>query len=670
MKSNRQLFWGLCLLIICGCCLPAFGNDPAYEQRRTDYTNTALANFGGDAITLQAYQGVPLDSAVLNDMLAGIAAGTTSDFTIVKLIRILFFTNGTYDAQILPVLNSVPYWINKDDTVRNYWSENHMIMWMSSDWLLHEKYGRTIDNTLDARLRHYLELKVQYGFYEFFSSTYAPFSLSGLLNLADFAQDVQIKNLATLAAQRLLKDMLLLTNDKGVFFPVAGRNYSGKYENPYGQNHNNLIYLLTGFGEAPDGASHAGGFLASSTLPVDSVIASWTAELDTVYQIGHTLDSGFVLNSGMSAVDKVVFQWSSGAYFHPDVVQQTTQLLVDSNMWRHVDFELLRPISFISPQNFPSFSTNLSVVSKSSVISGQDIHIFKNNSVTLASVLDFWKGKVGFQQHTSMANVGTIAVYTASGEVKANWDDRNSDNANSHLPYVQQKKNLALIMYRPEPVPVILSNRFSNKDVALHWRDSDFDEVAEDSLWLIGREENSYVAVRRSCIGEINNVRACETSGGQTWALMVGDSIMYGSFSNFKDIIHQSQFTEEWYYDSLAAQSVYYAKITVDTLSIEYAWGVDSVATGIRNATSGDSGFNIFPNPANDKITLNLSAFTNQAVTIKVLNSIGQEVYYEQLSNITADLKTINTTNWSAGIYMVLVENQQQRFVQKLSKVE
>src|SRR5690606_19378484 len=103
------------------------------------------------------------------------------------------------------------------------------------------------------------------GFYEFFSSTYAPYAFSGLVNLADFSQDVQIKNLATQAAQKLLSDILLLTNDKGVFYPVAGRNYPGRYITPYHQNINNVIYLLTGFGEAPQGgASAAGPFLATS----------------------------------------------------------------------------------------------------------------------------------------------------------------------------------------------------------------------------------------------------------------------------------------------------------------------------------------------------------------------------------------------------------------------
>ncbi len=154
---------------------------------------------------------------------------------------------------------------------------------------------------------------------------------------------------------------------------------------------------------------------------------------------------------------------------------------------------------------------------------------------------------------------------------------------------------------------------------------------------------------------------------GRLW---VGDSAMYDSFSNFQNIIHQSQFTEEWYFDSLTSQSVYYAKIVADTLAIEYAWGVDSVTTGIQNSTISNPGFSIFPNPANDKFTLNLSSFMNQPITIRVLNMLGQEVYSEKLSNLRIDRKTINTASWSEGIYMVIVENQQKLFTQKLSKKE
>lgn len=591
------------------------------------------------------------------------------DFDIVKLVRVLFFSNGAYDSLIVPALNQFPYWVRKGDTLHGFWSENHMIMWMSSNWLLHERYGRAIDSTLHKRLRHYLELKVRYGFYEFFSSVYAPYCLSGLLNLADFSQDTEIKTLAIQAAQRLLKDLLMLTNDRGVFYPAAGRNYYGKYENPFGQNHSNLIYLLTGFGPAPTSASHAGGFLASSTLPVDDVINSWTPFLDTIYHIGHSLDSGFVINSSMYYVDKIIFQWSSGAYFHPDVSVETATLLRDSSLWDHVDFAPLRMLSSLPVQSIHDLTLQYPSISTSSVICEENVAIFKHNSITLSSIQNFWKGRLGYQQMPCVANIGTTAVLTASGIVESDWGNRTESTNNQHLPYVKQKNNVALIMYRPEPKPAFLN--YNNPEVALHWMDADFNEIINDSMWLIGRQDENYIGVRRSCIGEINGVRACNIPNGQTWVFIVGDAGMYGNFINFKTLIGNSQFEEKWYYDSLTSQSVYYAKINMDTITVEYAWGVDStINTGIKDKNPEKPGLNVFPNPAMDEVTIDLSAFSDLPLTLTISNIFGQKIYEEKNIKITGKEKNIGLKSLNAGIYMICVENNMQRYTMKVLKKE
>ncbi len=648
MRSTFKLFSLLTVLTFC-CFKTTLANNAVYEQRRQDYIDTSLTYSGENKLVLQAYRGLPLDTAALNLVLNRVPTRETADFDIIHLIRILFLTTGTYDAQILPVLNPIHFWINYGDTLHNYFSENHGVMWMGSEWLLHEKYNRSIDNRLEARLKHYLQVKVQFGFYEFFSSTYAPFELGGLLNLADFSQDPLIKNLAAEASQILLKEFLLLTNDRGTFFPVAGRNYPARYETAYGQNHNDLIFLMTGFGPSPQRASHAGPFLASTDLPMDSVIASWRPFENFTMHNGHSLDTGFIINAALTTTDRVVFQWSSGAYFHPSVVQETAQLLLDSNLWAQNDFALLAPLSSIPPQDMPALANNLSSISKSGGLFEANISIFKNHSITLSSILDFWKGKVGFQQYPCVANVGTTAVYTGSGEVKPNWQDRNPNNQNTHLPYVEQHKNVSLIMYRPEDVPPVLGANFAFKDVALHWKDADFDEAVEDSMWLIGRQQQSYVAVRRACIGEINGIRACPTSVGQTWVIMVGDSSMYGNFTNFQSVVHQSQFEERWYLDTLSSQYVYYAKVIVDTTTIDYAWGVDSLATGIPKLGEDNSHWTIYPNPANTTLQVDLKEIYGPT-TFQIYNTLG-ELFYTNTAN--DKLVTISTQSLSNGMYVL-----------------
>jgi hypothetical protein len=656
---NKYLLKLIVSVVLAMLTISVFGQG--FEARRAQYIDSTLANTNRHAITIQAYEGVIVDQQTLDEIYDEIQTRSTIDFAIVQLIRVMMLSNGAFDTEMIPVLNSVPYWINHSDTTRGYWSENHMIMWMSSDWIMHEYTGRPTDANLEERLKHYLNLKINYGFYEYFSSTYAPYCLSGMLNLADFAQDQEIKNLAIAASKRLMKDLLMITNDQGVFHPVAGRNYPGKYLKPHGQNHSSIIWLLTGLGTAPSKASHCGGFLASTSVDFSEASDTWTNELDTIYHIGHSLEEGFIINQSLSSLNRIIFQWSSGAYFLPEVITETVSLLVDSNMWHHVDFDLLLPLAGFPIESYPGMSEDLSVASKSSLNSEADIAIFKNRSVTLCSNQDFWKGKLGYQQWPVCASSGTSAVYTASGAVEPDWTDRTSNNVNYHLPYVEQSHNVSLVMYRPESMSPILP--FADQDVALHWLDTVFDEIVEDNLWIIGREADGYVAVRRSCTDIVNGVRACETDAGQSWVFVVGNETMYGSFNNFQNLVSQSQYEETWTID-VNGDSTYYASIQFDSIFIDYNWG-PLFHTGIDEANNRGL-FQMYPNPARENVTIGLDEFGEKA-QVMIMNSLGQTVY-SQTAVASQKQPCISISNWSSGLYSVTIWDDEKRLTQRFVK--
>ena len=625
-------------------------NDSIYEARRMAYIDTALLYPGSDAMPIQAYMGVPIDSATLQAMLNGVATGQTSDFEYEQLVRILILAPGVYDSLILPYLRPVHYWVNNGDTLDCYWSENHMIQWMSSNWLLHEYYGIPADVNLRARLVHYLQMKIQYNYYEFFSSVYNPYCLAGLLNLADFSQDTVVKNLAVQASQRLMKNFLILTTDQGVFYPTAGRNYADKYDAPYGQNHNNVIWLLTGLGQAPGGASHCGGFLSTSTIPVDPVIQTWVPVLDTTYIVGQTLDSAYAQNDFLDSVDRIVFQWSAGAYFNPEFAEESFVLISDSTLWHNSVFSVFEPLSTLPPSLVPSIASQLSVASLSSELYSDTLVVYKHNSISLSSVQNYWPGKWGYQQYPCVAAVGTAAVYTGSGQVAYDWNNRSATNQNDDLPYVKQVKNVALLMYRPQYKSSLLGP--SDSTVALHWYVGDYTEVRNDSLWLLSRQANNYVAVRRGCLDQLDSLWICDklNPGGQSWVIIVGDSAMYGSFNNFQAVVDSSQFTEQWYYDTIAQQEVYYASITIDSINIQYAWGVDtSKNTGVQTVTPDQQGMNIYPNPANGNVNLALGSNAVNG-TVEVYNMIGQMVYQTPVSGTSVNF---STSQWGEGLYAV-----------------
>jgi hypothetical protein len=311
-------------------------------------------------------------------------------------------------------------------------------------------------------------------------------------------------------------------------------------------------------------------------------------------------------------------------------------------------------------EDYPILTAGLSGVTTSSVNTGVDVAIFKNGSVTLCSNEDFHKGKVGFQQWPVCASSGTSAVYTASGVVEPDWRDRGSNNANDHLPYVDQSHNVALIMYRPEKLPPVVP--FVNKDVALHWIDSVYDEILEDGMWLMGREGQGYVAVRRSCLGEINGVRACETNAGQTWVIVVGNEHMYGSFTSFQSAISSSQFMEEWLV-TLNGDSTYHASIQMDTIFIEHFWNPMEYV-GVE-AQAGKEQVKIWPNPTDDVLTLELQELSGP-LEITVTDVRGKEIL-RFIHN--EKQKTIDVTAWPSGMYFLNgTDAREQTFSSKLIK--
>jgi hypothetical protein len=144
---------------------------------------------------------------------------------------------------------------------------------------------------------------------------------------------------------------------------------------------------------------------------------------------------------------------------------------------------------------------------------------------------------------------------------------------------------------------------------------------------------------------------------------VVGNDAMYGSFSNFQNLISQSQFEETWSTD-VNGDSTYYASIEFDTISIDYEWG-PLVHTGIQEAYENGS-FRMWPNPATETLTVDLSAFEKSA-TISVVNNLGQVVYAKTISSAQNQF-SFPISNWADGLYSVTVRDENKVATQRLVK--
>ena len=87
------------------------------------------------------------------------------------------------------------------------------------------------------------------------------------------------------------------------------------------------------------------------------------------------------------------------------------------------------------------------------------------------------------------------------------------------------------------------------------------------------------------------------------------------------------------------------------------------VPSGIEDNTLAS--FDMFPNPANQSVSLDLTAFNGNDVTVSVLNTLGQRL--QSTAVVANGTQTLNIEGYAAGMYFVQVEMNGKTSTSKLS---
>lgn len=91
-----------------------------------------------------------------------------------------------------------------------------------------------------------------------------------------------------------------------------------------------------------------------------------------------------------------------------------------------------------------------------------------------------------------------------------------------------------------------------------------------------------------------------------------------------------------------------------------------SVGTSLVTATAG---FQLYPNPAGEKVFAEYTSGFNGTLKVTVINQLGQVVYATNRQAIAGETDTfeINSGNWPAGIYMMIIDDGTNRSSRKFS---
>mmetsp|Transcript_33345 Transcript_33345/g.40343 ORF Transcript_33345/g.40343 Transcript_33345/m.40343 type:complete len:692 (-) Transcript_33345:62-2137(-) len=511
-----------------------------------DGTRPKKPEFNDDfALLAKANLTIPADQ--IEYLVKKTIASTKADFYLCELTRIMALSPGQYDEEVKFTFNSLNgAWMSKGDEKGVFWSENHIIMWHSCSMILFKVGGIPLPEGWRERIIFYLKDKIDIGFYEFFSPTYYPYSLAGLLNLHDFAIDSEIKELARKATLRLLKDFVLMTTEDGIFRSATGRLTNLElFTNTTKNEQQGQISALLGLGSAAlpsvssDFSGPSFGFLATSDIDVGEILAERTYSVNKMVNIGRSIKE-FRKNATAALTnkrDRVTMAWSMGQYFHPDTAYELFENIDHYDLWENKEFEFFSPIQWIGPRIARIVSIYIENFFSASILNGE-IAIWRNGGAMLTSLQNgYFRGmRSPAQQQPFLALAGPASVFTlASGDFNPTFSKRKY--VQSQFPHIKQNSNVALLLYNPTRDIIVFLK--SSLPVSLYWPNDLFSEDIITNNWKIARHEQSYVAMWVPCLDDKDGYIVC-TGEKQVWASVVGTNETHGSFDNFTQIVSNS----------------------------------------------------------------------------------------------------------------------------------
>ena len=127
-------------------------------------------------------------------------------------------------------------------------------------------------------------------------------------------------------------------------------------------------------------------------------------------------------------------------------------------------------------------------------------------------------------------------------------------------------------------------------------------------------------------------------------------------------------------YDYLVAQSfdsnTYFPNTLkmLDLIVLSGNYWPPYTITSIENKTQNDFAFNLFPNPANKKITLSLNLAKTENVSIKITNMLGQLEESESVNRLNSGKNeySYDVSNISNGVYFITLSSENLRATKKL----
>jgi hypothetical protein len=493
-----------------------------------------------------------------------------SDFVLLGIIRILYqfsesdlLETGLLSRAKKTVLG-FKYWPDEPglDSMC-YWTENHQIMFLSSEYLAGQLYpeetftnsGMTGQEKMSharPRILQWLELRFKTGFSEWLSHIYYDEDITALVNLVDFCRDQDISVRASIVLDLLLYD-LALNSYHGAFGSSHGRSYGAEKKNALVESTIDTAKLLFGVGIFSGSDNMSAVTLAvSPQYRLPRVIYEVAADFDRPELINRqrmSIKIGEALRWGLNYddLDSGMVFLSLEAYTHPRTIALTMKMFDAYRWWENQFFDMFKAkkklIAFL--RSFRLLGLFARVFEKDITRNTREevnLYTYKTPDYMLSAAQDYRAGYGGDQQHIWQATLSPEAVCFTTHPGKEDDSSGGYWVGSGNLPRVALVKNVLVAVYRISRMPgIYLTNRLYFTHA---WFPRDcFDEVVEKAGWVFGRKNDGYIALRsqnsyRWQTGGKDAGREIIAGGLQNiWLCEMGRKEVDGGFAAFVDKI-------------------------------------------------------------------------------------------------------------------------------------
>lgn len=508
-----------------------------------------------------------------------------SDFRLQSLLRIMY----EHSDQLAPsdkeavrkTLTSFKYWMDQpgEDSMC-YWSENHQILFATSEYLAGKLYpddifvndglsGKEHMALARERILIWLEQRWLYGFTEWFSNVYYVEDIAPMSLLIDFSDDEEIVRKTSIIMDVFLYDVAT-QQINGTFLTTSGRAYErNRKQGSWGNSMRNVIEKIFGYEVGKDSKGMDLNFLYINDYQVPDVIREIGLDHGTsIIKASQGLDVTELKERQLIGqnTNQMMMQWAMEAFTNPEVVSNSIKYISRNDMFSNKflnDFKLIN-ISFLKIFNLlPTVSRLLNPVTNGVAIERADTYTYKTADYMVSTAQNHHPGGFADQQHVFSVTI-TDELSLFHSHPRAAFGKSDHWVGYGRLPHSVQDENINLSIYRiPDEKGFMEKQIF--KFTHLYFPEKLMDETILDGRYAFGRKGDvcfAFIAKNDLYYFEDSDDEVIQAGEDSFWIFEISNIINEGSFEDFMTRIKENTF----YYDSDTLSYISNGK----TLSLTY----------------------------------------------------------------------------------------------------